>query len=677
MKRIGPFIFIFLHLLFGISSAQEEFEEEAIFRFEEYVVTAAKYKQKISESPSTITVITEEDIKYSGATSLGDLFRMVPGLEVMELSPSDHEVGARGQNQPLSNGILAMVNGRSIYLDFWGVVIWDYIDIPLELIKKIEIIRGPGSALYGANAFHGVVNIITKESGDFHTADITFTGGELDTYIGTAIHSGEYGDLGYILSAGWNQTSHWEGDEVSRRYPRGRASLNYKLDHDSKITVEGGIVEGGKEVDGKGEIFYYPIGLVEAEGRLGNLTLEYQRPEFYLRTFWNSLDLDKLYCDDLVGKSGLPEEITVDESYAFEEDLATNTFDIESQYKFDVGRMNSIVAGADFRYNTIDSTLLDEYRSQTLFAGYLQHEFRLRDLLTSFLSVRYDRHPQVGNVLSPRGSLIISKIEPHIFRLSVGRSFRNPSLAESYAALEVPVLYTIGNLTVPGRIFAVGYEDLVPEKLTSYEFGYQTRFVDRIKFDLNLFYNQIDDIVVPEVTELIIDLETGGVTGMIQFLNLYSRFIMGGEAGAEFIITDWLKGFINYAYTNVEQEYLGKRKRLKMTPKHKLNGGVRLILKNGFSSNLMVHYVSDTFWPFPLEASYEVREMFNSVGVELEPLYGTDPYTLVNLRIGYELLKDRLEIAASAYNLFNDKHREYPETEKIGSKILGSITLEY
>ncbi|UCD85249.1 MAG: TonB-dependent receptor [Deltaproteobacteria bacterium] len=672
-KLIWATLMTFLICLFPITPAlaqesEEVFDEEAIFRFEEYVVTAAKYKQKISESPSTITVITEEDIKHSGATNLGDLLRIVPGLEVMELSPSDHEIGARGQNQPLSNGILAMVNGRSIYLDFWGVVLWDFIDIPLESIKRIEVIRGPGSALYGANAFHGVVNIITKEPGDSQGTTVSFTGGELNTYIGTAIHSGKYGDLGYLLSAGWDQTSHWEGEKISRRYPRGRVSLNYGLDHDSKITFEGGIVNG------EGEIFYYPIGLVEAEGRLGNLMLEYQRSEFYLRTFWNRLDLDRLFCDgdDMVGKSGLPPQIEIRQDYDFEEDLVTDTFDIESQYIFDIGQVNSIVAGADFRYNTMDSTMIAKYRTQTLFAGYLQHEFRLRGLLTSFLSIRYDRHPQVGDVFSPRGSLIISAIEPHIFRLSVGRSFRNPSMAESYAHLTVPIIVLD---LFDGKISALGNEDLEPEKLTSYEFGYQTRFTDRIRFDLNLFFNQIDDMVGVIVRKL--DMLSDPPLVEVEFLNMYNRSALGAEAGVELSVTDWLKGFLNYAYTKVED---ADRKTLKMTPTNKLNGGIRLILKNGFSSNLTVHYVSDTLWPWPMEITEELREKlrdFPELVGELKPFGKTDDYTIVNLRLGYEFWEDRVEAALSCFNILDDKHKEYPLTENIGRKISGSIALKF
>jgi iron complex outermembrane receptor protein len=650
-------LLVFLSALFSLlplntSLAQEEIGEEALFRFEEYVVSAAKRLQRIEEAPATITVITEEDIKHSGATNLGDLLRMVPGLEVMELSPSAHEVGARGENKPMSNGILAMVNGRSIYLDFFGVVQWDFIDVPLESIKRIEIIRGPGSALYGANAFHGVVNIITKQVEDFQHANLSFTGGDLNTYIATAIHSGEYEDLGYLLSAGWDQTYHREGEEVSRKNTRGRVSLNYSLSDESKITIEGGVASG------ESEVFNNSFGLIDGKGALlYNLMLNYQRPKFYLRTFWNKLGVDELYCDDFVAITELPcigeVCIDVDPSYVFKEELVTNTFDIESQYIFDIGQMNSIVAGADFRYNSVDSTFFDKYHSQALFAGYLQHEFRFRELLTSLLGLRYDYHPQVGDVLSPRGSLIISQFQPHILRLSVGRAFRNPSFMESYANILVP-------LTPSGEVSGRGYEELLPEKINSYEVGYQTKFLDRVKFNLNLFYNQLEDLIAFDIEYFSIS----PLSAKVVFANRYNRTALGGEAEVELFITEWLRGSLNYAYTEVKDTDTNEI--IKMTPKNKINGGIRLILKNGFSSSLMVHYASDTYWP----ATLKIEEP-----MEFDvPLGKTDPYTIVNLRIGYKFLKDKIEVAASAFNLLNDEHKEYPIAEDLGRRIVGTIS---
>jgi len=138
-----------------------------------------------------------------------------------------------------------------------------------------------------------------------------------------------------------------------------------------------------------------------------------------------------------------------------------------------------------------------------------------------------------------------------------------------------------------------------------------------------------------------------------------------------FFVTEWLKGFLNYAFTEVKDTDANKV--IKTTPKHKINGGLRLILNNGFSSELAAHYVSETFW-FPL---LTIKEPTESDLIPLIELGKVDPYIIVNLRIGYKILEDKIEVAASAFNLLNDEHREYPITEKIGRKFVGTISWRF
>lgn len=147
------------------SSGQEDFEDFEELSLEDLleieVVTAAKKAQKISQAPAAMYVITDEDIRQSGATSIPDALRMVPGIDVMEITATDFVINARGFNKEMSDKMLVLIDGRSVYWDFYGLVVWDSFPINLEEIKRIEIVRGPGSALYGANAFSGVINILT------------------------------------------------------------------------------------------------------------------------------------------------------------------------------------------------------------------------------------------------------------------------------------------------------------------------------------------------------------------------------------------------------------------------------------------------------------------------------------------------------------------------------------
>ncbi len=163
-----PSLLIIVILLFSQTFAiAEEYEDyleldlEALMNIE--VVTASRRAQKISEAPNAISVITAEDIRRSGAVDLPDLFRMVPGVDVVNVHGSTYGVSARGLNERFSQRMLVMIDGRSIYTTFFGGVFWENDQIFLEDIKQIEVIRGPGATMWGANALNGVINIITKD----------------------------------------------------------------------------------------------------------------------------------------------------------------------------------------------------------------------------------------------------------------------------------------------------------------------------------------------------------------------------------------------------------------------------------------------------------------------------------------------------------------------------------
>ena len=177
------------------------------------VITAARKEQPITEAPSTISVITEEDIRQSGAINLPDILRMVPGLDIMSVRLSDFNVTARGFNHLTANGMLSLIDGRSVYLDFLGTTLWDELPFVLEDIKRIEIIRGPGSALYGANAFHGVVNIITKSPRDLKGTLCKAVVGQLSTHLGSVIHAGVTDKLGYKFLFRWGEINQWRDKE--------------------------------------------------------------------------------------------------------------------------------------------------------------------------------------------------------------------------------------------------------------------------------------------------------------------------------------------------------------------------------------------------------------------------------------------------------------------------------
>lgn len=143
------------------------------------VTSASKKEQKLSRVAAAIFVITQEDIRRSGATSIEDALRVVPGLDIAEINGSTWAIGARGFNEQLSNKLLVIVDGRIVYTEAFGGVYWDTVDVPLEDIDRIEVIRGPGSSIWGANAVNGVISIFTKRAAAKRGGSVTATYGNI------------------------------------------------------------------------------------------------------------------------------------------------------------------------------------------------------------------------------------------------------------------------------------------------------------------------------------------------------------------------------------------------------------------------------------------------------------------------------------------------------------------
>ncbi|HLA62582.1 MAG TPA: TonB-dependent receptor plug domain-containing protein, partial [Nitrospiraceae bacterium] len=190
-------------------SDQAVIPELELLKEEESVSIASRYEQPISKAPSNVYVITDEDIRHSGATDIPTVLRRIPGIEVMQVTGGDINVSVRGDNQLQANKLLVMVDGRSIYNDGQGQVNWKMLPVTLPEIKRIEVMKGPGSVIYGFNAFDGVINIITKSPGEMKGNTIQFGGGEFGTISSAAIHAGSAGNLGYRLSLGHDQNQQW------------------------------------------------------------------------------------------------------------------------------------------------------------------------------------------------------------------------------------------------------------------------------------------------------------------------------------------------------------------------------------------------------------------------------------------------------------------------------------
>src|ERR1700726_4543495 len=173
------------------------------------VTSVSKRSQKVADAAAAIFVITQEDIRRSGATSIPDLLRMVPGLDVAQIDANTWAISARGFNLQFENKLLVLIDGRAVYTPNFGGVYWDTQDVPLEDIDRIEVIRGPGGTVWGENAVNGVINVITKKAADTQGGLLTGGGGTLEQGFGTMQYGGKIkGETSYRIFTKYENEDH-------------------------------------------------------------------------------------------------------------------------------------------------------------------------------------------------------------------------------------------------------------------------------------------------------------------------------------------------------------------------------------------------------------------------------------------------------------------------------------
>ncbi|MBT4482262.1 MAG: TonB-dependent receptor [Candidatus Latescibacteria bacterium] len=634
LKRCMMIILLLLTLYsFPVYSQEPELTEEVYFRPIETVITAGRTEQSIERAPATVTVISSEEIQASGALTIPELLRFVPGIDVMSISSSHSELNARGLNQLLSKKMLVLIDGRSVYFDFFGGVIWQGLPILLNQIDRIEIVRSPGSALYGANAFSGVINIITKTPRQLRGGHLQIQGGENGTLYTSAIQGGWEGDTEYRFALGTRKINSFKDPEVSSEdVALGNFYLEHRFKNETRLSAEAGLSRG------------HIIQIVRIEDTKFEATTTFAKVNldhgtFKLQAFWNR--------GDQTGGAFFPPGDDVDILY--------NTFDLDAQHILELGKRNTFIYGGTYRFNTIDSNIIDKDHEQNLAAVYIQDEFRPLHEVSLLAGARVDRHPLVGVNISPRGSVIYSPTDHHTLRFSVGKAFRNPSFTDSYFQLTTPLDPLV--VGVPGlELKLVGEPDLESEKITTYEIGYMFFPSYRFRTEVNFFrYNFKDYIGFSEKKQ-------EGTTFIQSYVNLGKASADGFEVSADIIPLRWLKMSSNYSYQNLNNDYTVLK--TQYPPKHKANLKLFFNLPRGLSVSFLTSYIDKINWEIP-----------TPLGDYAETI--TDAHTRCDGKIGYLLEKKRIEFFISVYNLFDSKDKEYPFAEEIRRRVIGGFNYSF
>lgn len=588
---------------------------------------ASRYEQPVTEAPASVTIVTADEIKMFGYRNLADILRSVPGFSVTN-DRNYQYTGIRGFGLPGDYGtrMLLMVDGvrqnDTVYQT--GYVGYEFI-VDTDLIERVEIIRGPGHTLYGANAMMGVINVITRRGRDIDGVEVSGSAGSFDTYegrlsfgkrfaagpemllSGTFLHSGGQ-DLYYpefdspSTNFGWARGCDWE------RSGSAFLKLAYR-----DLTLEGAYVKRDKTIPTApwGTVFNDP-GTETTDSSLF-LDLKYRRTfesglNVMGRISWNQYSYDGYYRYDQAEDGEAPLVIT-------NIDKTRNSWLAgEVQFTKELAERHKIVGGVEFRdalrmeqQNYDTEMYLDDRRSTWNAGVYLQDEFQVLDSLILNAGLRYDHFDTFGDTVNPRVALIYLPFSSTTLKFMFGTAFRPPSGYEIY--------YRDGSTQKSNP-------DLGEERSTNYELILEQYLGSRFRGTVSGYYTRVKDLIT---------LVTDPDDDLMVFRNIGKTELKGVELQLDGKWDNGIRGRVSYAFQD------GKNK----TTGEWLPNSARHLAK----LNLLLPLVRDKVF-FGLEEQYTSCK---------RTLSGrrTHDFFITNLTLFSRNLLKNLELSGSVYNLFN------------------------
>lgn len=632
---------------------------------EQFVTVASKHKEKTNEAPSIITVITAEEIENMGAMVLTDILRTVPGFDIIKdgaFGRTDYV--ARGIRNILTsdNKIKTLIDGHSLNMPYNGASAYFFDDLPLKNVKKIEIIRGPGSSLYGANAFLAVINIITKEADDIDGVEITSGFGSFDTQKYNIMYGKNISDIditGFVDFYNTNGLSDTIKEDPMSGQPfsvtpgdtddgRKRLDTHVKLAYKDLQFIAKYLNKNTESFVGSNFVltnesenkFNYVMGELNYKISIGEkLTL---KP----RTYYDQYDIEfgaepfpdgfvipadvdgdgdiEEFPDGLKGRGiatnrRLGGEIQMD--YAFSEH---NTFTLGVDYKWErqdnvqfyanFDPLNSASLGSLQNVSDTGNWIRRVYRQ--VWAVYMQEKWNITDDMGLTIGIRHDHYSDFEGTTNPRIGFVWDFVDNATLKLLYGQAFRAPAFNE---------LYTTNNPV------SLGNPDLKPETIRTYEVGLGYKFTNRYSTNVNYFFNVIRDeiFLVPQSDPNAVDV----------YMNRGGANVQGIEFEIKADLDNIWKGayaFANYSYLDAE----AKGDPLPDVPKHKGNVGINAGITKYLNANLHA-FISGK----RIRAEQDARD--DSPG-----------YGIVNLTLTAKEFFKEMKVKASIFNLLDKDYND-------------------
>lgn len=487
----------------------------------ETVTSVSKKEQKLSDAAAAISVLSNDDLRRSGATSIAEALRAVPGLNVNGFNSSQWAISARGFNGLYANKLLVLVDGRAVYTPLFAGVYWDLQQTMLEDVDRIEVIRGPGAAVWGANAVNGVINVETRSARETQGRFAYGGGGDVHQALGGARYGAQLGtntfyrvfgsyqlNADYPLANGQPAKDGWRGWHGGFR-------LDHYLDEDTHATWQSDATQSDLDDHASDA---YNVNMLGRWKRTISDNSSYELQAYYDRTYRN---------DNLRAKSSV------------------DTIDLTMEHTFGLGDHNDLMWGVGYRFinNSLTQSsplvrVLDRSFGLNLGSAFLQDDWKLLpDKFTVTLGSKLEYNDFTGLEIQPSFRAVFKLTEPHTLWAAISRAVRTPSEIEGLPIGAIPYGAPFAG---PGGFNYVptllGNANAEAEVLWAYEVGYRLHPNNRINAEVNIFYNDYDRLItVGPISQF-----TPGAPGVatIPFDNYQTGNTYGGEATLTFAATD-------------------------------------------------------------------------------------------------------------------------------------------
>lgn len=477
------------------------------------VTTVSRKEERLFQTATAITVITQEDIRRSGMTSLPELLRLVPGMNVVRLNTGTWAVNARGFNERFANKMLVLVDGRQVYTQLFSGVFWDAQEMMLENIERIEIIRGPGGALWGTNAVNGVINIVTKHAKEMQGGLVSVSAGNEDRAINNVRLGGKLGERGFYMAYArqFNRAITTPGESLQSLFPAIRPESRWKDDWNN--------VRGGGRVDWKkserdsltGQGEYYRQGvnqLIPGATAFIPPIEPALLPGRYIGGYgqgrWNRI---------LSDQSDFMLQVSYEQTHRDDPllDETRNTFQFDAQYRRSIGSRHDLVAGVGYRI-TADRTKTEEDpeheeghfvelepqgRSLAFYSFFAQDEITLaKNRLKLTLGAKFEHNEYTHLETQPSARLLWTPNENNSVWASVSRAVRTPSRIYREGRVNAGGFPGPGGAWIVARL--LGDDDFQSEDLLAYQAGYRIQPTRNISLDVASYYNVYTNLLTTE-----------------------------------------------------------------------------------------------------------------------------------------------------------------------------------